>query len=197
MPTIVLARHGPPDWDFRTPIPGDSLAAWVQGVDGAPLDPSQSPPPALVERARSSALIAASPLRRSLESARRLAPGHSLLVDPVFREVPLPTAIRSRLHLPPRLWNFLARSAWYCGWSPGVESFAEARCRAAAAAAMLADLAAQHGHILLAAHGVMNGLIGARLRRCGWRGPRVRPRRYWASAVYESRAGRVPLPFAG
>ena len=129
--------------------------------------------------------IAGSPLRRSVESAQVLAPGVAPVIDPQFQEVYLPTSVRSRLRLPPKIWVFGLRTAWYCGWSPGVESHAAARRRAAAATASLVALTAAHPRILLIAHGVMNGLIAAQLRRGGWRGPWVRPRRYWAFAVYE------------
>lgn len=154
-------------------------------MDEAPLDPSLPPSPELARHARASRGIAASPLRRSLESAKLLCPEQTPVIEPLFREVYLPTAIRSGLRLRPRLWNLLARVAWYCGWSPGVESFPEARRRASAAAALLASLAQERGYLLLTGHGQMNGLIGKRLRRAGWRGPRLRPRRYWAFAVYQ------------
>ena len=185
MPTIVLARHGRPAWDFATPIPGHALAEWIRGMDGAPIDPSVRPSPQLLELARESRGLAASPLRRSLESAEILCPGEAPYLEPLFREVYLPTAIRSGVRLRPRLWSLLARTGWYCGWSPGVERFSDAPRRATAAAALLVSLASQRGQLLLIGHGRMNGLIGKRLRRAGWRGPRLRPRRYWAFAVYE------------
>src|SRR6185436_3380847 len=34
---IVLARHGRPAWDFRTPIAGHGLAEWLRGEAAAPL----------------------------------------------------------------------------------------------------------------------------------------------------------------
>ncbi|MEO8450346.1 MAG: histidine phosphatase family protein [Gemmatimonadota bacterium] len=185
LPRIILARHGKPLWDSMTPIPGSALAEWVAGIDTAPIDPTYRPPAALERLARNSPAIAASPLRRSLESAALLAPGTAPLVDPLFREVWLPTAFNTKLRLPPKVWAVVARSAWYSGWSPHVESFPEARRRAATAATLLARLASVHGQVLLAGHGLMNGLIGKRLRRFGWHGPRLRPRRYWAYCVYD------------
>jgi broad specificity phosphatase PhoE len=185
MATIVLARHGRPAWDLRTPIAGGSVGEWVRDVDVAPLDPSHPPPNELRRLAVAADCIAGSPLRRSVESAQVLAPGVAPVIDPQFREVYLPTSVRSRLRLPPKVWVFGLRMAWYCGWSPGVESHAAARRRAAAATARLVALTAAHPRVLLIAHGVMNGLIAAQLRRGGWRGPWVRPRRYWAFAVYE------------
>jgi broad specificity phosphatase PhoE len=181
----VLARHGKPACDFATPIPGHRLAEWIRGMDDAPLDPVLAPPAELLRLARASSGIAASPLRRSLESAKLLRPDQAPEVEPRFREIYLPTAIRSGLRLPPRLWALLARAAWYCGWSPGVESFTEARRRASAAATLLETLALERGFLLLIGHGQLNGLIGKRLRRSGWRGPWLRPRRYWAFAVYQ------------
>jgi broad specificity phosphatase PhoE len=183
--TIVLARHGKPAWDHTAPIPGFALGQWVEGRDQAPLDPSSRPPVALERIARSSRVIAASPLRRSLESAHLLAPGVAPEVRPFFQELSLPTAIHSGLRLRPTLWSSLARAAWYCGWSPRVEDFAAARARASTAANTLAALAAVEDSILLVGHGLMNGLIGIRLRRAGWRGPRFRARRLWAFSVYE------------
>jgi len=182
--TIVLARHGKPEWDERTPIPGHALAEWIQGRDAAPIVASYAPPPDLVRIAGSSGVLAASPLRRSLESAEAVAPSVAPVVSPVFQEVFLPTEIRSGLRLPPKQWSSLARLAWYGGWSPGVESYPEARERAARAAKMLDELASAHTTVLLVGHGILNGFIGWRLRRAGWSGPWFRPRRLWSYAVY-------------
>lgn len=182
--TIVLARPGKPGWDERTPIPGHALAEWVRGRDNAPIDPSLAPPAELVQIARSSRVLAASTLRRSLESAALVAPGVKQQVNPLFREVFLPTDFHSGLRLPPKMWTSIARSAWYTGWSPGVESFAEARERAALAAMVLVELASAYESVLLVGHGLMDGLIGRRLRRSGWKGPRLRPRRLWSFDIF-------------
>lgn len=186
--TIVLARHGKPAWDEKTPIPGHGLAAWVQGRDAAPIDPSLSPPAELVGIARSSRVLAASTLRRSIESAALVAPGVAPQVKELFGEVFLPTEIHAGLRLPPKVWTSIARSAWYTGWSPGVESFAEARKRAALAAMVLIELASAYESVLLVGHGLMDGLIGLRLRHAGWKGPRLRPRRLWSFDTYRRRA---------
>jgi broad specificity phosphatase PhoE len=185
--TVVLARHGKPVWDEKTPIAGSELAEWVRGRDAAPIDPSDPPPSAeLLRIARSCRLLTTSQLRRSIESAKVVAAPHlTPQVNPVFQEVSTPTEIHSGLRMPPKAWKAVARSAWYSGWSPGVESFAEARRRARLAAMILIELASAHQSVLLVGHGIFNGLIGRRLRRAGWRGPRLRPRRLWAFAVYE------------
>jgi broad specificity phosphatase PhoE len=189
LPVIVLARHGKPDWDEKTPIPGRALAEWVRGRDAAPIDRSSRPPAELVRIAQSSRVLAASPLRRSIESAELVAPGLAPQVNSLFQEVFLPTAIPLGLRLRPTAWSSLARLAWYCGWSPGVETFAAARHRASRAAAVLAELASARESVLLVGHGIQNGLIGRRLRRAGWSGPRFRTRRFWAFAVYRWGAG--------
>src|SRR6267143_683880 len=117
----MLARHGKLDWDFKTPIPGHGLAAWLRGERDAPLDPSHRPSPELERVARAATRLIATPLRRSLESARILAPSAVPLVDAHFQEPDLPCAIRSGVRLSPDVWAWLARAAWFCGWSAGVE----------------------------------------------------------------------------
>ena len=185
---IVLARHGRPAWDFRTPIAGHELGAWRRGEDEAPLDLSSRPGPALADLIRTTACLVASPLRRSRDSARLLAPGVVPIVDARFREAELPSAIRSSLRLRPGMWSWLARFAWFCGWSPGVETYREARARAASAAETLAAHARGRGEVVLVGHGLMNVFIAAALRRTGWRGPRLPSSQHWEFGVYERSA---------
>ena len=182
---IVLARHGRPAWDFRTPIPGHALGEWLRGEGEAPLDASSRPGAALERLSREAKCLVASPLRRSRDSARLLAPTISALVDPRFREAELPTAIRAGLRLRPEVWALLARTAWFGGWSAGVESFKAARERAAKAASVLTGHAEEFGAVVLVGHGLMNILIARRLRAAGWRGPRFPSPQHWSFGVYE------------
>jgi len=181
---IILARHGRPAWDFRTPIPGHAFAEWRRGEDDAPLDPSHRPSAELEQLIRQAKCLAASPLRRSRDSAQLLAPSTVPLIDACFREAELPCAIRSSLRLRPDVWGWLARSAWFCGWSAGVESFRTARERAAKAATILIARADASGAVLLVGHGLMNVLIARHLRTAGWRGPRFPSSQHWAFGVY-------------
>jgi len=182
---IVLARHGRPAWDSRTPIPGHGLGEWLRGEGEAPLDASPRPGAELERLSREAKCLVASPLRRSRDSARLLAPTTPSLVDPCFREAELPSAIRSGLRLRPEMWALLARTAWFCGWSAGVESFKAARERAAKAASVLAGRAEESGAVVLVGHGLMNILIARRLRATGWRGPRFPSPQYWTFGSYE------------
>lgn len=181
----MLVRHGRPACDYETPIPGYAFGEWREACDAAPIDPTLPPSHALEQLARTSQVIAASSLHRSIASAKLLAPAAPLHIEPRFRELELPTAIRSGIRLRPKHWSILVRIAWCGGWSPGVESLREAWHRSAAAAAALANLATTRGPVLLAGHGLMNSLIAKRLRRAGWMGPRLPSRRNWEFGVYE------------
>lgn len=182
---IVLARHGRPAWDFRTPIPGHALAEWLRGEAGAPLDASPGPSAELERLSQMAECLVTSPLRRSRDSATLLAPATTPLIDSCFREAELPSAFRSSLRLRPELWAGLARSAWFCGWSAGVETFRAARERASKAASVLTGHAEACGAVVLVGHGLMNTLIAQRLRTAGWRGPRFPSPRHWTFGSYE------------
>jgi len=185
---IILARHGKPAWDLRTPIPGHALAEWLRGEADAPLDSSPRPSAELERLSRTAKCLITSPLRRSRDSARLLAPATAPLIDPCFREAELPSAFRSSLRLRPELWAGLARSAWFCGWSAGVETFRAARDRASKAASVLTGYAEACGAVVLVGHGLMNILIARRLRAAGWRGPRFPSPQHWTFGVYERAA---------
>jgi broad specificity phosphatase PhoE len=185
---IILARHGRPAWDFRTPIPGYGLAEWLRGEADAPLDVSPRASAELERLSRTAKCLVTSSLRRSRDSAQVLAPAAAPLIDPCFREADLPSAFRSNLRLRPEMWALLARSAWFCGWSAGVESFRAARERASKAASVLRGHAEACGAVVLVGHGLMNILIAQQLRTAGWRGPRFPSPRYWTFGVYERAA---------
>lgn len=184
MSTIILARHGRPACDYRTPIPGRAFAEWRKAEDNAPLDASSRPSPELVELVRGAACVVTSPLRRSLESARLLAPAVKPVTDRLVQEAALPCAFPSNLRLSPSAWRVLARAAWFCGWSDGLESFSAALKRAAQAAAMLMERSRTHPSIAVVGHGMMNTLIARALRAHGWRGPRIPSPRHWSYGVY-------------
>ncbi len=176
MKTIVLARHGKPEWSDSSLIPGRELGEWVQGRNAAPIDPGHPPSPELRRIARTAKGFAASPLHL-------LAPEAIPYVDLVFREVEVPGEVPSPLPLPAQMYSKISRIAWYAGWSPRVGSFAEARRRAQKAAETLIAIAPDQRTLLLVGQGIMNGLIGLRLRTMGWSGPHLRPRRLWAHGV--------------
>jgi len=86
---IILARHGKPAWDLQTPIPDIALAEWLRGEADAPLDSSPRPSAELERLSRTAKCLITSPLRRSRDSARLLAPATAPLIDPCFREAEL------------------------------------------------------------------------------------------------------------
>lgn len=188
--TIVLVRHGRIVWDFWTPIPGYGLGEWRSGEDAAPLDTSYCPGPELERLVRGAGCVLASALRRSVESAHLLAPAAEPLIDARFREAELPSTIRSAVRLPAKAWAGVARARWFCGWSDGVESFPDARARAASVATFLTEHAETRGAAVLVGHGLMNILIAGRLRDVGWRGPSLPSQRHWGFGIYEHDEGR-------
>jgi broad specificity phosphatase PhoE len=180
MREILLVRHGVPDCDHRSPIRGRDFARWVREYDAAPLDRTILPPAVLRARASAVSLVVTSTMRRSLESARVIAPDHAVVSDPLLNEAGIPTALDVPLALRPLHWDAIARLAWLVGWAGGAESVVEARGRATDAATHLAGLAARHGSVMLVGHGMLNSLIARALRRAGWTGSGL-TRRYWGS----------------
>lgn len=179
---ILLVRHGKPECDHQTRIRGCDFFKWVANYDDAPVDRGFLPAPELSASVASMPCIVTSTLRRSIESASILAPDRPTMVEPLFKEAGIPTAIPFRVSLSPGSWDVLARGAWLLGLARGDESFREARLRAARAADRLVVLARQHGAVALVGHGMLNTLIIRALRGSGWTGTGT-PRAYWGSVA--------------
>lgn len=181
---ILLVRHGKPQCDHDTRIRGCEFAKWVADYDDTPIDRGFVPNAKLLACVTRIPCIVTSTLRRSIESASIVAPGRSPVVDALFNEAGIPTAIPFRVALTPASWDALARAAWLLGIAAGDESFRDARIRARQAAARLVDLARQHGAVALVGHGMLNTLILWALRGSGWSGSGT-PRVYWGTVALQ------------
>lgn len=186
---IALIRHGKSAQRVGVPIPGHRFHEWQRRYDEAGIAPGSRPRPEAIDAARKARVLLASDLRRAIESARLLAPGRAFDTDPLYREGELPSFERGPA-LPALAWAWAARLAWLLGVSPDAEPLAEARLRAASAAAHLEALARRHGSVALVGHGVMNGLIGGALRERGWSGPRRPASPHWSCTVFRRDAAR-------
>ena len=193
MPRILLVRHGRPVCEHASRIRGCDFARWVNAYESAALDVRSRPSAELLAQAATSPCLVTSTMRRAVESAAVLSPGRTPLTNPLFDEAGIPTAMRTRLALAPAHWDAIARSAWFLGWSPGVESFKEASVRADRAADRLAHLAAEHESVMLVGHGMLNTLIAKALRRNGWTG-RGSPRTYWGGVALTMGLNRANVP---
>jgi broad specificity phosphatase PhoE len=178
---IILVRHGRPQPSASSPAPRRGLRGWEAGLEQAPLDQTLLPPPGLTALAASAGCIMTSPLRRSVESATLLAPGRTVLCEPLFVEAGLPVTPGAP-DIRPRHWTVLSRIAWVLGWSRAREPWPAARRRASLAAARLAELAREHQSVLLVGHGLLNLLIQRALRAAGWTGGGWRAE-YWSYVV--------------
>jgi broad specificity phosphatase PhoE len=184
---VVLVRHGHPDLapGDRQPISGTELGRWYRRYNEAGLAPVSSPPDSLRGLVAGAQCIVASDLRRAIESAHLLAGSTKIQLDPDLREVPFPEGLNARTRLAPGAWVMIARAAWLLDRCDCDESLTSARQRAGRLAVRLGDLACAHGTVVAVGRGWFNLFVGRELRRRQWRGPRLVPHGYWASAAYD------------
>ncbi len=183
--SIVLVRHGPVALSERQWATPSQMSAWVALYNSAGLNTEAPLPDAVLKMAAESAVLVASPLKRSQQSAQQLAQEQALLVDPLFLEAELPVPNWSSIALPPSTWAAILRAAWYMGFSSTSESKVHAEQRAAKATDLLLQLSQQHGTVMHVGHGIMLSLIGKCLDSRGWKTRSRFAMGYWAMRVYE------------
>ena len=183
---ITIARHGKPDADRTTVLDWRGYEAWWdECYQPAGLVAGQTPPDQLVAAATAANTVFASTLRRAIETARAVAPGHELVIDACFIEAELPPpAMPGRFMA--KTWGVFARCSWWLGFSRGRESRSAAEARAALAARTLVE-AAQSGPVLVCAHGWFNRMMRPHMRALGWHCVRDGGDSYWSSRQYEYR----------
>lgn len=180
---IVLMRHGRSQIDARRWISAKEFGAWIAAYDTGSIHTGHRPPDSAIERAEQCPYVVSSDLARAIASAQAL--GRTVdLNDRLFREMAMPHGAWRFPRLPARVWTVAFRITWMLGYTPGTESFTQAKRRAHTCAERLIGLAEAHGSILLVGHGFMNRFIGLALKDRGW-SSRERPSSdYWASVAY-------------
>lgn len=183
---IVIMRHGRPALDFDRQrfalvVPSDFTPALAQ-YEITDLADDSAPPAAAVEIAKSCNVHFTSSLQRAIASTQRL----NLCAEPnrLFVESPIPHTDWRWPGLPTLAWAVLFRLAWLAGFSANGEAIASARQRAAQGVDLLAAEAAK-ADVFLLAHGVINRLLAAELKKRGWQKRHSKGDGYWSFPVFE------------
>ncbi|KAB8311638.1 histidine phosphatase family protein [Erwinia endophytica] len=178
--TIILMRHGKPDYHPGGRLPAMAMAQWCEAYD---LSLVEDTPPEKCQRIAATAdYIVTSPLPRARSSLAKLGL-EAASVDALFSEVSLPVMRLGYPHLPPSVWLSLLHMFWFCGYAGSVESLQQAEQRAKQAASRLIELSAL-GNVLLVGHGIMNKMIARQLRKEGWLAEKHASSRHWSTAIY-------------
>jgi broad specificity phosphatase PhoE len=179
---ILLVRHGRPALSTAETITGREIGDFARRYDV--LEIIEPPPLHLTALTASCDCIVSSDRPRARDSAKLLASGRRIEIDPELREAALPESIGVPLSLPAGWWVAAARVAWWLNWCSSEESRGEAQTRASRVAERLSTFASAHERVVAVGHGVFNGLVGRALKSRGWRGPLLMPRRCWSAARY-------------
>lgn len=184
--TIIVARHGKPALNRKVWLNSDEYIDWWQKYDEGGLIPDQNVPRKLLNAVAHSEAIVASPLRRAVETAERVAGDRKFMLDEVFVEAPLPPPnLPKFLKLTPRMWGFVARCTWYIGLHGEQESHEDAKIRAKNAADKLVALNEEKGTVSLLAHGWFNRMMRPHLKAHGYECVYDGGDFHWSYRVYQ------------
>ncbi len=188
---IVLVRHGEPNLSKRVQLSAAGYFDWWARYEETGLKPGQTAPEVLKLYAEGASVILCSTRPRAIETAKAIAAGRIVQVDPGLIEAPLPPPnLPGWLKLPPPAWGVIARVHWWFFNKHGQESRAQAQCRADAAAERLIALSGD-GDVLVVAHGFFNTMIGISLQRDGWKLTTNQGYKYWSMRRFERKRGMV------
>lgn len=184
---IVLARHGRPALSRKIWLSADQYRQWWGQYELLGLKSDQAAPAALKAAAAAAGTVIASTRLRSIETARLVCDEVPFESDAIFIEAPLPPPPWPKwLKLPPMIWGFVSRFAWW--WfdnHAGEESRRQAEVRANAAADRLIGLADGGKDVLVLAHGFFNAMVARALKRRGWRLTENGGYAYWSARRFE------------
>lgn len=184
---IVLARHGRPALSRKIWLSADQYRQWWGQYELLGLKSDQAAPAALKAAAAAAGTVIASTRLRSIETAQLVCDEVPFESDAIFIEAPLPPPPWPKwLKLPPMIWGFVSRFAWW--WfdnHAGEESRRQAEVRANAAADRLIGLADGGKDVLVLAHGFFNAMVARALKRRGWRLTDNGGYAYWSARRFE------------
>jgi broad specificity phosphatase PhoE len=181
---VILIRHGRPDIATAPRTSHREFRSYIDAYEAAGLDPESIPPEELQDLLGELDAVFTSERKRSVDSARALAPHAELIADPLFAEAPLASPPIPLLKMKVPKWAVVARILWHAGYHPEIENYRRAKHRAVHAADILVTRARSDGAAALVAHGYFNYIIGRELRRRGFRKTGSHRAQFWNSVVY-------------
>jgi len=181
---VILIRHGRPNIATAPRTSHREFRSYIDAYEDAGLDPTSMPPEELQDLLGEIDAVFTSERRRSVDSARALAPHAELIADPLFAEAPLASPPIPLLKMKVPKWAVVARILWHAGYHPEIENYRRAKHRAVQAADILVKRARADGAAALVAHGYFNYIIGRELRRRGFRKSGSHRAQFWNSVVY-------------
>ena len=181
---VILIRHGRPAIPTNPRTSHREFRSYIDAYEEAGLDPESMPPEELQDLLGELDAVFTSERKRSVDSARALAPHAELIADPLFAEAPLASPPIPLLKMKVPKWAVVARILWHAGYHPEIENYRRAKHRAVQAADILVKRARQDGAAALVAHGYFNYIIGRELRRRGFRKSGSHRAQFWNSVVY-------------
>lgn len=181
---IILIRHGRPNIATAPRTSHSEFRTYIDDYEEAGLDPDSMPPEELQDLLGEIDAVFTSERKRSVDSARVLAPHAELIADPLFAEAPLASPPIPLLKMKVPKWAVMARILWHAGYHPEIENYRRAKHRAVQAADILVKRARADGAAALVAHGYFNYIIGRELRRRGFRKSGSHRAQFWNSVVY-------------
>ena len=184
---ILLIRHGPSAASSpATRLDREGVVRWRAEYDAASIAPDGRPPLSLIERVAETGVAASSDLPRAAASAARLWPERSVLLSPLFREIPLRIPPLTRVRMPLAVWELGIHLQW------GLDILSDRRLapddqqRVDAAAAWCEDTCRERESSFVLAiitHGVFRRALADRLMLNGWKRS-SRRRRYAPWSVW-------------
>jgi broad specificity phosphatase PhoE len=181
---IILIRHGRPAIDTAPRTSHREFRDYIDDYEAAGLDPESFPPEELQDLLSELDAVYTSGKKRSVDSARALAPHAELIADPLFVEAPLASPPIPLLKMKVPKWAVMARILWHAGYHPEIENYRRAKNRAIHAADILTKRATKDGAAALVAHGYFNYIIGRELKRRGFRKTGTHRAQFWNSVIY-------------
>jgi broad specificity phosphatase PhoE len=182
---VILIRHGRPNIPTNPRTSHREFRRYIDDYEEAGLDPDSFPPEELQDLLGEVDAVFTSERKRSVDSARALAPHAELIADPLFEEAPLASPPIPLLRMKVPKWAVVARILWHAGYHPEIENYRKAKHRAAQACDILIRRAHKEGAAALVAHGYFNFLIGRELRRRGFKRSGSHRAHFWNSVIYE------------
>lgn len=181
---IILIRHGRPAIPTSPRTSHHEFRSYIDAYEAAGLDPESAPPNELQDLVGELDTVFTSERKRSVDSARALAPNAELIADPLFAEAPLASPPIPLLRMKVPKWAVVARILWHAGYHPEIENYRRAKHRAVQAADILMQRARKEGAAVLVAHGYFNLILGRELRRRGFSKTGSHRAQFWNSVVY-------------